>query len=148
MSSIYDGLASVGKGVAYLKFGSAIVVLIILLLISLYLFYLGYDNVKTNGVIGHTLAKNKYSVTYELDGKPTIGSIEGNYKYGDKVVLNYNTKTKKLTPYQNYYQTGGILLGVTVLGFIGSYIWFYFVTSYKSVSAIEGGLDILDVAGL
>lgn len=144
---IYNDLASFGRGMAYLRFGISLIILSILLIIAFYLFYLGFESIRTTATIESRISKGVFQVSYNLDGKQKTGTLNGTYMIGDNVQIDYNKKTKEISPHQDYFKNGSILLGIAVIGGIISYGMFYVFTTYKAASAVEGGLSGLRILG-
>lgn len=144
---VYTGLSDFGKGIEYFYFIITIIILSLLFIISLYLFYESSENVRTTATIETELSKGSYEVSYNIDGKARRGKLNGNYKIGQDVQINYDMSSGTITSYHNYSKSGMIVLGIVILGSIIAYARFYIFTKYKFLSATEGAMASANIIG-
>lgn len=155
MEGLYKGTASLGRFTASLRFYGSIVVAVVLVAVSIYLFT--RPVVKTVKVSGKVEEANcnladktcNLKVKYTTqDGVERTSNVMMSssvaYTTGQPVDFSYevDNPTKLYQTVVSKRLVGFALIGIAVLIVVGSYVWKYVTSKYEVAAAATGAGDI------
>ena len=154
MSTIYDGVASIGKIKATIGLIGAVILCVVLYIFGFYLET--HANNHTQAVTGTVISCNctvsnksqtcTIVVGYVVNGKPLSGMVTSpiSYSAGSPIAIKYDPKNPGdvQIPQISNATIGFIFMGIGTFAVVSASVYFYLVSNFKPLAALQGASTI------